>query len=59
MTESPIKLVQLHMLVPRELKDRVASYVAKHPNEFFSSTEFWIKSAREELDHRAIEDEYI
>ena len=59
MSESPLTLVQLHILVPREIKDKVTSYVASHPEEFLSDTEFWIKSVKEELEHREFEDRFI
>lgn len=43
-------LVQLHILVPRMLKDRATSLCANNPEEYFSTTEVWVKAMREYLE---------
>lgn len=36
--------------VPPELKGQVEHFVSRHPDQYFSASEFWIKAAREKLE---------
>lgn len=55
----PDDLVQLHIMIPRTIRDRMLSLAANCPEEYYSTTEAWIKAARQYLETNGLTEEQI